>query len=55
MVLAEQVIIAIGALTIGASAEPSTSPVRTAHVEFVLAVTGHEPHPTEIDLKPPST
>jgi hypothetical protein len=40
MVLAEQVIIAIGALTIGASAEPSTSPVRTAHVEFVLAVTG---------------
>jgi len=49
MAQAEQVIIAIGALTIGASAKPSTSPVRTAHAEFFLAIAGHEPHPTRID------
>jgi hypothetical protein len=49
MAQAAHVINAIGALMIGASAKPSTSPFRAAHAEFVPAMAGHEPHPTKID------
>jgi hypothetical protein len=49
MAQAEHVTSAIAALRIGASAKPSTNPVRGAHAEFVLAMAPHEPHPISID------
>ena len=47
---------AIRALITGASAKPSTNPVRAAHAEFVAAVAGHPPwsmplHPDASDLE----
>ena len=43
MAQAEYVTNAIRALITGASAKPSTSPVRAAHAEFVAALAGHPP------------
>jgi hypothetical protein len=40
MAQAVHVTSAIGALTIGASTKPSTSPVRATHAEFVAALAG---------------
>jgi hypothetical protein len=45
---AEHVTSAIGALLIGASAKPSTNPVREAHAKFVAALAGHPPRPIPI-------
>ena len=49
MAQAEYVINAIRALITGASAKPSTSPVRAAHAEFVAALAGHPPRPIPLD------
>jgi hypothetical protein len=49
MTQAEYVISAISALMIGASAKPSTIPVRAAHAEFVAALARHRPRPISID------
>jgi hypothetical protein len=46
---AEHVTSAIGALMIGASAEPSTNPTREAHAEFVAVLAGAPPRPFPID------
>ena len=40
---------AIGALTIGASTKPSTSPVRAAHAELVPALAGHSRRAIPVD------
>ena len=49
MAQAEHVTSAIGALMIGASAEPSTNPIREAHAEFVAVLAAHPPRPIPID------
>ena len=49
MAQAEYVTNAIRALITGASAKPSTSPVRAAHAEFVAALAGDPPRPIPID------
>ncbi len=51
MAKADYVTNAICALITGASAKPSTNPVRAAHVELVARLAGHPPRP--IPLKPP--
>ena len=45
MAQADYVNNAIRALITGASAKPSTNPVRAAHAEFVAALAGHPPWP----------
>ncbi len=49
MAQAEYVINAIRALITGASATPSTSPVRAAHAEFAAALAGQPPRPIPVD------
>jgi hypothetical protein len=49
MAQAEHLIIAIGALMVGANAKTSTSPVRGTNAECVLAMARRQPHPTKID------
>jgi hypothetical protein len=49
MAQAVHVTSAIGALTIGASTKPSTSPVRAAHAELVPALAGHPPRAIPVD------
>jgi hypothetical protein len=45
MAQADYVSNAIRALITGASAKPSTNPVRAAHAEFAAALAGHPPWP----------
>ena len=51
MAQAEHVTSAIDALMIGASAKPSTNPIREAHAEFVAALSSRPPRPIPIDAR----